>query len=82
MPSRFYIWHLEDMNKLLKQKGVNMIELNLLSIWIPIIVSVVLLIWGIFSNDNGDFGGLFTLPFSIFGILLIWVIWFILKEIF
>ena len=58
-----------------------MIEINLLSIWIPIILSIVLFFIAM-GSGIGDYSDIFIMPATVFLIMVIWLIWFILKEIF
>ncbi len=58
-----------------------MIEINLLSIWIPIVISVILIIFAI-NGGIGDYSDFFIMQITVFFIVVIWLIWFILKEIF
>ena len=62
-----------------------MFEINLLSIWIPIAISIIIIIVGrVFPGGGGDysFEGCFILAGVVILILLIWLVWFILKFIF
>jgi hypothetical protein len=63
-----------------------MIEFNLLSVWVPIVVTVIVfVIWlWIMKQDDNDIplGNLLIFPAGLFVMAMIWVIWFILREIF
>lgn len=60
-----------------------MIEINLLSIWFPIVTTLVVIILGmVFIEVGGPYEGLFILPSAVITTMVIWLLWFILKGIF
>ncbi len=62
-----------------------MLEVNLFSIWIPIIITVIIIIIGmVLPGGGGDysFEGCFILAGVVISVLVVWIIWFICRSIF
>lgn len=58
-----------------------MVEIKFLSIWVPIILSIIafigaIIFTGLLGGGDFDFTGCFTVPFGIIVILVIWIVYF------